>query len=104
MWIYNSYLPKEVKKIKTPNKNDLLKCINILNKFVTYGWAIYPLGLLISLYDYTPETMLMRELVYNFGDLFNKIGFSGAITIKVTPKIVSGLVVKVVKFIFLLIK
>ena len=76
VWIYNSYLPKEVKKIKTPNKNDLLKCINILNKFVTYGWAIYPLGLLISLYDYTPETMLMRELVYNFGDLFNKIGFS----------------------------
>jgi uncharacterized membrane protein len=32
--------------------------------------------LLITFYDYTPETMLMRELVYNFGDLFNKIGFS----------------------------
>jgi hypothetical protein len=76
VWIYNSYLPKEVEKINNSNKNDLLKCINILNKFVTYGWAIYPLGLLITFYDYNPETMLMRELVYNFGDLFNKIGFS----------------------------
>jgi hypothetical protein len=76
VWIYNFYLPKEVKKIKNSKRIYISKCINILNKFVVYGWAIYPIGLLISFYDHSLETMLMRELVYNFGDLFNKIGFS----------------------------
>lgn len=76
IWVYNFYLPKEVSNIKNSNKNDISKCINILNKFVVFGWAIYPIGLLISFYDHSIETMLMRELVYNFGDLFNKIGYS----------------------------
>ena len=49
--------------------------LNRLKLFIVFGWAIYPLGYLISLMANTPEVRVSRELVYNFADLFNKVGF-----------------------------
>lgn len=46
-----------------------------LKLFIVFGWAIYPLGFLLSLMSNAPEMRLGRELVYNFADLFNKVGF-----------------------------
>ena len=46
-----------------------------LKLFILIGWAIYPLGYLITLLSDDPSMRLMRELVYNLADLFNKVGF-----------------------------
>ncbi len=46
-----------------------------LKLFIVFGWAIYPLGFLLSLMSNNPEMRVARELVYNFADLFNKVGF-----------------------------
>ena len=43
--------------------------------FIVLGWAIYPLGFLITLVSNSPDMRLSRELIYNFADLFNKVGF-----------------------------
>jgi bacteriorhodopsin len=75
VYIYNSVLPSYVAKVKSKNQKYLKHCLESLAKIVTFGWLIYPAGLLISFYDPSVETALMRELVYNLGDLFNKIGF-----------------------------
>jgi sensory rhodopsin len=75
VYIYNSVLPSYVAKVKSKNQKYLKHCLESLAKIVTFGWLIYPAGLLISFYDPSAETALMRELVYNLGDLFNKIGF-----------------------------
>jgi bacteriorhodopsin len=46
-----------------------------LKLFIVVGWAIYPLGFLLTLISNAPEVRVGRELVYNFADLFNKVGF-----------------------------
>jgi sensory rhodopsin len=46
-----------------------------LKLFIVFGWAIYPLGFLLTLVSNSPEMRLGRELVYNVADLFNKVGF-----------------------------
>jgi sensory rhodopsin len=46
-----------------------------LKLFILIGWAIYPLGFLITLMSNSPDVRLARELIYNFADLFNKVGF-----------------------------
>lgn len=46
-----------------------------LKLFILLGWAIYPLGYLITLLSDDPSMRLVRELVYNIADLFNKVGF-----------------------------
>ena len=46
-----------------------------LKLFIVFGWAIYPLGFLLTLISNSPDMRIGRELVYNFADLFNKVGF-----------------------------
>ncbi len=46
-----------------------------LKLFIVLGWAIYPLGFLITLISNSPDVRVTRELIYNFADLFNKVGF-----------------------------
>jgi sensory rhodopsin len=46
-----------------------------LKLFIVFGWLIYPLGFLITLLSNAPEVRVTRELIYNFADLFNKVGF-----------------------------
>ena len=49
--------------------------INAANGSTAIGWAIFPLGFLITLVSNSPDMRVTRELVYNFSDLFNKVGF-----------------------------
>lgn len=51
------------------------KGLSRLKMFIVLGWAIYPLGFLITLISNSPEMRVSRELIYNFADLFNKVGF-----------------------------
>lgn len=76
VFIFMSTLPKLVTAQNNAGTNNCLKCLGVLQKLVLYGWAIYPLGLFITFFDASVETALVREIIYNFGDLFNKIGFS----------------------------
>jgi sensory rhodopsin len=46
-----------------------------LKLFIVLGWAIYPLGFLITLISNSPDVRVGRELIYNIADLFNKVGF-----------------------------
>ena len=58
-----------------------------LKLFIVLGWAIYPLGYLLTLISNTPDVRVGRELVYNFADLFNKVGF-GMVAIYTVRQIV----------------
>jgi sensory rhodopsin len=51
------------------------KGLSRLKMFIVLGWAIYPLGFLITLISNSPDMRVSRELIYNFADLFNKVGF-----------------------------
>ena len=64
--VYNASLTK-----LAPIKTGLTR----LKLFIVVGWAIYPLGFLLTLISNSPDVRVARELVYNFADLFNKIGF-----------------------------
>lgn len=46
-----------------------------LKLFIVLGWAIYPLGYLLTLISNSPDLRVGRELVYNIADLVNKVGF-----------------------------
>jgi sensory rhodopsin len=46
-----------------------------LKLFILIGWAIYPLGYIMTLFSNNPDLRLYRELIYNIADLFNKVGF-----------------------------
>jgi sensory rhodopsin len=49
--------------------------LNQLKLFILFGWAVYPLGYMITLLVPGPEIQMVREIVYNFADLVNKVGF-----------------------------
>jgi sensory rhodopsin len=63
----------------TQASQDKLEPIKIgltrLKLFIVIGWAIYPVGYFVTLLSPSPELRLARELIYNFADLFNKVGF-----------------------------
>lgn len=48
------------------------KAIILLTKFVTLGWLIYPVGYIIR--AVRPDLSDLCQLVYNLGDLVNKVG------------------------------
>jgi sensory rhodopsin len=62
--VYNASLTK-----LAPIKTGLTR----LKLFIVVGWAIYPLGFLLTLISNSPDLRVVRELVYNFADLFNKV-------------------------------
>lgn len=39
--------------------------------FILIGWVIYPIGYLAPTFGLEPD---IRELVYNIGDIINKVG------------------------------
>lgn len=48
-------------------------CVRVMAKFIFFGWMIYPIGYLMPSFNLPPE---VRELVYNVGDLINKVGLA----------------------------
>ena len=68
--LYSSVTEASVDKLD-PIKRGLSR----LKLFILVGWAIYPIGYLITLFSNDPDLRLWRELIYNIADLFNKVGF-----------------------------
>lgn len=54
---------------------DVQRYINAMRLFVVIGWATYPVGFIIPLLGYGSDFQILRELIYNFADLINKVGF-----------------------------
>jgi sensory rhodopsin len=53
-----------------PVRNAFLK----MRLFITIGWSIYPIGFIIGALSDADVARVLRELIYNFSDLINKVG------------------------------
>ncbi len=51
------------------------KAFTTMRYFVVFGWAIYPIGYLVAMIA-GDDFSLVRELVYTYADLINKVGFA----------------------------
>lgn len=48
-------------------------CVQVMAKFILFGWMIYPVGYLMPTMGLPAE---VRELLYNVGDIVNKVGLA----------------------------
>jgi bacteriorhodopsin len=48
-------------------------CVKIMVLFVFLGWSIYPIGYILPSFGLPQD---VRELVYNIGDIINKVGLA----------------------------
>ena len=53
----------------------VVRAFTRLSYFVLIGWAVYPLGYMTLPFNVFEAMHLNRNLVYNFGDVINKLGF-----------------------------
>jgi sensory rhodopsin len=75
-WLFIVYiLYSAVSNAAEDKLEPIQKGLSRLKLFIVFGWAIYPIGYLIACVSPSPEVRVARELVYNFADLFNKVGF-----------------------------
>ena len=54
----------------------VVRAFNRLSYFVLIGWAVYPLGYMTLPFNVFEALHLNRNLIYNFGDVINKLGFA----------------------------
>lgn len=54
---------------------EVVRAFYYLSYFVLIGWAVYPLGYMTLPFNLFAKLNLDRNLVYNFGDVVNKVGF-----------------------------
>jgi bacteriorhodopsin len=51
----------------------VVRCVKFMTAFVLVGWTIYPLGYILPSFGLPQD---VRELVYNIGDIINKVGLA----------------------------
>ena len=59
---------------KSPSE-EVARAFTYLGYFVLIGWGVYPLGYLTRPSNVLETLHLNRNLIYNFGDVINKLGF-----------------------------
>jgi bacteriorhodopsin len=75
-WLYIVYiLFTEVTKAAEQAPESIRNGLKVMRYFILIGWAIYPIGYLVTLLGDGQTLGFIRELVYNFADLVNKVGF-----------------------------
>ncbi|WP_214770013.1 MULTISPECIES: bacteriorhodopsin [unclassified Exiguobacterium] len=75
-WFYIIYLLfTNVTKAAEDKPAPIRKALLQMRLFILIGWAIYPVGYAVTLFAPGIEIQLVRELIYNFADLINKVGF-----------------------------
>lgn len=75
-WFYIIYLLFTNVTIAAEDKPaPIRKALLQMRLFILIGWAIYPVGYAVTLFAPGIEVQLVRELIYNFADLINKVGF-----------------------------
>lgn len=73
--IYEIWFGPLAKVVDRSTSEEVVRAYNYLGYFVLLGWAVYPLGYLTMPFNVFEALHLNRDLVYNFGDVVNKLGF-----------------------------
>ncbi|TVP82495.1 MAG: rhodopsin [Alkalicoccus sp.] len=75
-WFYIIFLLyTSVTKAANERPKPIKRALLNMRLFILIGWAIYPIGYAVTLVSSGVEVQLIRELIYNFADLINKVGF-----------------------------
>jgi sensory rhodopsin len=84
-WIFILYILFSVVTNAAKGKLEPIQVgLSRLKKFILIGWAVYPVGYLVSLLPgIGTEGQLVRELIYNVADVINKVGFGVVATFAV---------------------
>lgn len=73
--IYEVWFGPLAKLAEKSSNEEVVRAFTYLSYFVLVGWAIYPLGYMTLPFNVFEALHLNRNLVYNFGDVVNKLGF-----------------------------
>lgn len=73
--IYEVWFGPLAKLADQSANEEVVRAFTYLSYFVLVGWAIYPLGYMTLPFNVFEALHLNRNLVYNFGDVVNKLGF-----------------------------
>ena len=73
--IYEIWFGPLAKVAERSSSEEVARAFTYLSYFVLIGWAIYPLGYMTLPFNVFEALHLNRNLIYNFGDVINKLGF-----------------------------
>ena len=73
--LYEIWFGPLAKVAERSSSEEVARAFSYLSYFVLIGWAVYPLGYLTMPFNVFEALHLNRNLVYNFGDVVNKLGF-----------------------------
>lgn len=73
--VYEIWFGPLAKVAEQSSSEEVVRAFTYLSYFVLIGWAIYPLGYMTLPFNVFESLHLNRNLVYNFGDVVNKLGF-----------------------------
>jgi len=73
--VYEVWFGPLAKLAAKSSDEELVRAFTYLSYFILIGWAIYPLGYMTLPFNVFEALHLNRNLVYNFGDVVNKLGF-----------------------------
>ena len=73
--LYEIWFGPLAKVAERSSSEEVARAFRYLSYFVLIGWAVYPLGYLTLPFNVFEALHLNRNLVYNFGDVINKLGF-----------------------------
>ena len=73
--VYEVWFGPLAKVVDRSTSQEVVRAFNYLGYFILIGWAIYPLGYMTLPFNLFESLHLNRNLVYNFGDVINKVGF-----------------------------
>ena len=73
--VYEIWFGPLAKLVDKSSDEEVVRAFVYLSYFVLIGWAIYPLGYMTLPFNVFEALHLNRNLVYNLGDVINKLGF-----------------------------
>lgn len=73
--LYEVWFGSLAKVADRSTDRDVVRAFRYLSYFVLIGWAVYPMGYMTLPFNVFESIGLDRNLVYNFGDVINKVGF-----------------------------
>lgn len=73
--VYEVWFGRLGKLVDKSESEEVVRAFNYLGYFIIIGWSIYPIGYMMGPGNLMSSMHIDMNLVYNFGDVINKIGF-----------------------------
>lgn len=73
--VYEVWFGRLGKLVDQSDSQEVVSAFNYLGYFIVIGWSIYPIGYMMQPGNLLSGLKIDMNLVYNFGDVINKIGF-----------------------------